>query len=54
MDENGKKHAEYNFTYLDLVMDSYLKLNIRPFWSLASCRTKMASGEQTVFYWKEM
>ena len=25
-DEFGKKHAEYNFTYLDLVMDSYLKL----------------------------
>ena len=51
-DENGKKHAEYNFTYLDLVMDSYLKLNIRPFLELGFMPDKMASGEQTVFYWK--
>lgn len=51
-DEKGKKHAEYNFTYLDLVMDSYLKLNIRPFLEMGFMPDKMASGEQTVFYWK--
>ena len=51
-DENGIKHAEYNFTYLDLVMDSYLSLNIRPFLELGFMPDKMASGKQTVFYWK--
>ena len=47
-DENGKKYAEYNFTYLDLVMDSYRKLHIRPFLELGFMPEKMASGEQTV------
>ena len=51
-DENGEKHAEYCFTYLDLVMDSYLKLNIRPFLELGFMPAKLASGDQTVFYWK--
>ena len=44
-DENGIKHAEYNFTYLDLVMDSYLSLNIRPFLELGFMPDKMASGK---------
>ena len=51
-DEEGRIQAEYNFTYLDLVMDSYLKLNIRPFLELGFMPEKMASGRQTVFYWK--
>ncbi len=51
-DADGKTHAEYNFTYLDLVMDSYLSLNIRPFLELGFMPQKMASGEQTIFYWK--
>lgn len=51
-DENGVKRAEYCFTYLDLVMDSYLKLHIRPFLELGFMPGKLASGDQTVFYWK--
>lgn len=51
-DGNGKVHTEYNFTYLDRVMDQYLELNIRPFLELGFMPRKMASGEQTVFYWK--
>ncbi len=51
-DEAGEKQAEYNFTYLDMVMDSYLKLNIRPFLELGFMPEKMASGKQTIFYWK--
>ena len=27
-DSEGNYHAEYNFTYLDLVMDSYKELNL--------------------------
>lgn len=51
-DDSGKLCAEYNFTYLDRVMDMYLELNIRPFLELGFMPEKMASGEQTVFYWK--
>ena len=51
-DENGKTKAEYNFTYLDLVMDSYRSVGLRPFLELGFMPEKMASGGQTVFYWK--
>lgn len=51
-EENGEVKAEYNFTYLDRVMDSYRSLGLRPFLELGFMPEKMASGEQTVFYWK--
>jgi xylan 1,4-beta-xylosidase len=51
-DEAGVKHAEYNFTYLDLVMDAYQRLHIRPFLELGFMPKKIASGEQAVFYWQ--
>lgn len=52
VEENAEKIIEYNFTYLDRVVDSYLKLNIRPFLELGFMPNKLASGEQTIFYWK--
>lgn len=51
-DENGNIVPEYNFTYLDRVMDNYLEVGIRPFLELGFMPKKMASGDQTVFYWK--
>lgn len=51
-DENGNEKSEYNFTYLDLVMDSYRKVGLKPFLELGFMPEKMASGTQTVFYWK--
>ncbi|MBE5799120.1 MAG: xylan 1,4-beta-xylosidase [Clostridiales bacterium] len=51
-DARGVSHEAYNFTYLDRVMDSYLKLGIRPFLELGFMPEKMASGTQTIFYWK--
>ncbi len=51
-DDSGNKQVEYNFTYLDFVMDSYLSLNIRPFIELGFMPEALASGEQTIFYWK--
>lgn len=50
MSEPGE--TEYCFTYVDRVFDSYLALNIRPFLELGFMPSKMASGTQTVFYWK--
>lgn len=44
--------AEYNYTYLDRVMDSYLEMGLRPFLELGFMPEKMASGTQTLFYWK--
>ena len=51
-DSEGKTHAEYNFTYLDRVMDAYQRLGLEPFLELGFMPEKLASGEQTVFYWK--
>ena len=51
-DDDGKVCAEYNFTYLDRVFDSYSELGIRPFIELGFMPEKLASGTQTIFYWK--
>ena len=50
--ENEKICVEYNWTYLDMVMDSYKELKIRPFIELGFMPDQLASGEQTVFYWR--
>ncbi|MDE7248445.1 MAG: xylan 1,4-beta-xylosidase, partial [Lachnospiraceae bacterium] len=51
-EEDGVKKAEYNFTYLDRVMDSYRNVGLRPFLELGFMPEKLARGTQTVFYWK--
>lgn len=51
-EEDGIERIEYNFTYLDRVFDNYLALGIRPFVELGFMPKKLASGDQTVFYWK--
>jgi xylan 1,4-beta-xylosidase len=51
-EENGVKKAEYNCTYLDRVMDNYQQVGLRPFLELGFMPEKLASGSQTVFYWK--
>lgn len=42
----------FNFTYLDLVMDFYRSLGLRPFLELGFMPEALASGTQTVFVWK--
>ncbi|MBR5288475.1 MAG: xylan 1,4-beta-xylosidase [Clostridia bacterium] len=51
-DEQGVQHEYYNFTYLDRVVDQYLKRGIRPFLELGFMPKAMASGKQTIFYWE--
>lgn len=51
-EEDGVKKAEYNFTYLDRVMDSYRSVGLRPFLELGFMPGKLARGTQTLFYWK--
>jgi xylan 1,4-beta-xylosidase len=49
---NGEIVPEYNFTYVDFVMDSFLELGIRPFIELGFMPWAIASGDQPVFYWR--
>lgn len=51
-EEDGVKKVEYNFTYLDMVMDDYRSLGLKPFVELGFMPNKLASGTQTIFYWK--
>ncbi len=51
-EENGEEKVEYNFTYLDRVFDTYRSLGLKPFVELGFMPDKLASGTQTIFYWK--
>lgn len=43
---------EYCFTYLDMVMDSYKELNIKPLLELGFMPDDLASGDNKVFFWQ--
>ncbi|MBP5608657.1 MAG: xylan 1,4-beta-xylosidase [Lachnospiraceae bacterium] len=51
-EENGETKVEYNYTYIDRIFDSYIRLGIRPYLELGFMPGKLASGTQTIFYWK--
>ncbi len=51
-EQDGPYEVEYNFTYLDRVMDDYRSMGLKPFLELGFMPYKMASGTQTIFYWK--
>ncbi len=51
-EEDGVTKVEYNYTYIDRIIDSFLNLNIRPYLELGFMPEALASGTQTVFYWK--
>lgn len=51
-EEDGIKKVEYNYTYLDRIIDEYINVDIRPFLELGFMPGKLASGTQTIFYWK--
>jgi len=48
----GHAGTLYASTYLDQVVDAYLELGIRPFLELGFMPRALASGDQTVFWWK--
>ncbi len=50
--EDRQGHPEYNFQYVDALYDALLKLHIRPFVELTFMPSALASGPQTVFWWK--
>ena len=51
-DPDGETRVQYCYTYLDRVMDSYREAGLKPFLELGFMPEKMASGTQTIFYWK--
>ncbi|SDA62834.1 xylan 1,4-beta-xylosidase [Butyrivibrio sp. INlla18] len=51
-EEDGVTKVEYNYTYIDRIFDSFLKLGIRPYLELGFMPEQLASGTQTIFYWK--
>jgi xylan 1,4-beta-xylosidase len=48
----GRRHVRHSFTYLDQVIDAYLELGIAPFLELGFMPSGLASGDDTVFWWK--
>ena len=50
--DEKKVQVEYNWTYLDMVMDSYKELHIKPFIELGFMPNQLKSGDNSVFYWK--
>jgi xylan 1,4-beta-xylosidase len=48
----GSRHVRHVFTYVDQVVDAYLGLGIRPFVELGYMPSGLASGDQTMFWWR--
>ena len=44
--------TRYTFTYVDQVVDSWLRVGLKPFLELGFMPSALASGDQTVFWWK--
>jgi len=51
-EEDGITNDEYNFRYVDMVFDDYLSMGLKPFVELGFMPEALASGEQTIFWWK--
>jgi xylan 1,4-beta-xylosidase len=49
-DAHGK--PQYNFQYIDALYDALLRMNVRPFVEIGFMPSKLASGSQTIFWWK--
>jgi xylan 1,4-beta-xylosidase len=50
--EDTHGNPQYNFQYVDTLYDALLALHIRPFVELTFMPSKLASGPQTIFWWR--
>jgi xylan 1,4-beta-xylosidase len=50
--EDSQGNPRYNFQYIDPLYDAMLALHIRPFVELGFMPAKLASGPNTIFWWK--
>jgi xylan 1,4-beta-xylosidase len=50
--EDNKGNAEYNYQYVDALYDFLLSINVKPFVELGFMPNALASGKETIFWWK--
>jgi xylan 1,4-beta-xylosidase len=50
--EDRKGRPEYNFQYIDVLYDFILSIGIKPFVELGFMPEALASGKQTIFWWR--
>jgi len=50
--EDNKGNSQYNFMYIDALFDYLLSIGIKPFVELGFMPSALASGSQTIFWWR--
>ncbi|WP_281238216.1 GH39 family glycosyl hydrolase [Flavobacterium praedii] len=50
--EDNKGNPEYNYQYVDALYDFLLSIKMKPFVELGFMPSALASGTQTIFWWK--
>src|SRR5665647_732688 len=50
--EDGKGNPQYNYMYVDALYDFLLSIGVKPFVELGFMPNALASGRQTIFWWK--
>ncbi|MGQ4400665.1 xylan 1,4-beta-xylosidase [Streptomyces hayashii] len=51
-DHQGARRVHHSFTYVDQVLDAYAETGIKPFLELGFMPADLASGDQTIFWWR--
>ncbi|GKQ37570.1 xylan 1,4-beta-xylosidase [Streptomyces sp. A012304] len=51
-EHEGERRVHHSFTYVDQVVDALLARGVRPFLELGFMPAELASGDQTVFWWR--
>jgi len=50
--EDKKGNPEYNYMYIDVLIDYLLSIDIKPFVELGFMPQALASGDKTIFWWR--
>ncbi|MES2240267.1 MAG: glycoside hydrolase [Bacteroidota bacterium] len=50
--EDSKGNPEYNYQYIDALYDFLISIKMKPFVELGFMPSALASGSQTIFWWK--
>ncbi|WP_163398477.1 GH39 family glycosyl hydrolase [Flavobacterium fluviatile] len=50
--EDSKGNPEYNYQYVDVLFDFIVSLKMKPFVELGFMPNALASGKETIFWWK--
>lgn len=50
--EDNKGNPEYSYQYIDALYDFLLSINVKPFVELGFMPSRLASGSQTIFWWR--